>query len=101
MQSVSIPEDSFVAQLLSITHKIYKSFACRPTTDVRRVFLDISKDFDKVLHEGLLFRMQSHRVEGSLFKLLKNYIKARDKELFNMYKRCGAGVPQGSVLGPL
>lgn len=45
--------------------------------------------------------MQSNRVEGSLFKLLKNYIKARDKELFNMYKRCGAGVPQGSVLGPL
>ena len=40
--------DSCINQLLAITHEIYKSFgAC---LDVRAVFLDISKAFDKVCH---------------------------------------------------
>ena len=40
--------DSCISQLLSTTHKIYKSFDCYPSVDVRRTFLDISKVFDKV-----------------------------------------------------
>ena len=44
--------NSCINQLLAITHEIYKSFdAC---LDVRAVFLDISKAFDKVWHQGLL-----------------------------------------------
>ena len=42
------PEDSCIKQLLSITHKIYKSFD--KGFEVRGVFLDISKAFDKVWH---------------------------------------------------
>ena len=38
-----IPGDSCVAQLLSITHEIYKSFDCNPPYHVRVTFLDISK----------------------------------------------------------
>ena len=51
-QSGFIPGDSCVAQLLSITHDIYKSFDCNPPYDIRGTFLDISKAFDKVWHEG-------------------------------------------------
>ena len=47
-QSRFIPGDSCVAQLLSITHEIYKSFDCNPPYDIRGTFLDISKAFDKV-----------------------------------------------------
>ena len=47
-QSGFIPGDSCVAQLLSITHEIYQSFDCSATRDVKGVFLDISKAFDKV-----------------------------------------------------
>ena len=47
-QSDFLPLDSCISQLLSITHKIYKSFDCNPPLDVRGTFLDISKAFDKV-----------------------------------------------------
>ena len=53
-QSGFIPGDSCVAQLLSITHEIYKSFDCNLPCDIRGTFLDISKAFDKVWHKGLI-----------------------------------------------
>ena len=40
------PGDSYIIQLLSITHEIYKSFF--NGYEVRVVFLDISKAFDMV-----------------------------------------------------
>ena len=46
------PGDSCVNQLLAVTYEIYNSFDDR--LEVKRVFLDISKDFDKVWHKGLL-----------------------------------------------
>ena len=39
------PGDPYFNQFLSITHEIYKSFG--DGFDVRSVFLDISKAFDK------------------------------------------------------
>ena len=45
-QSGFKPGDSWINQLLSITHEIYKSFD--DGYKVRGVFLDISKAFDKV-----------------------------------------------------
>ena len=45
-------DDSCTNQLLSITHEIYKSFD--NGLEVRSIFLDISKAFDKVWHKGLL-----------------------------------------------
>ena len=40
------PGDSFNNHFLSITHQIYKSFD--DADEIRSVFLDISKAFDKV-----------------------------------------------------
>ena len=42
-----------------------------PTVDVRRDFLDISKAFDKVWHDGVIFKLKSYGVEGELLLLLK------------------------------
>ena len=53
-QSGFIPGDSCVQQLIAITHEGYKSFDCSPSLEVRGVFLDISKAFHKVWHDGLL-----------------------------------------------
>ena len=59
-----IPGDSCVAQMCSITHEIYKSFDCNPPFDIRRIFLDISKAFDKVWHESLIFKLKSYGIES-------------------------------------
>ena len=105
-QSGFILGDSCVAQLLSITHEIYQSFDCSTTRDVKGVFFDISKAFDKVWHEGLLFKLQSYRVEGNLLRLLKDYVTRRQQRVVlngqtSLWLNVTAGVPQGFVLRPL
>ena len=47
--------DSCVHQLLSITHEIYKSFDANPSLEVRGVILDISKAFNRVWRDALLY----------------------------------------------
>ena len=54
------PRDYFVNQLLSVALEIYKSFD--DGFDVRTVFLDISKGFDKVWHEGIKKQMFSGNI---------------------------------------
>ena len=53
-QSGFKPSDSSINQLLSITNEIYKSFD--DGYEVRGVFVDISKAFDKVWHNGLIYK---------------------------------------------
>ena len=65
-QSGFKPEDSYINQLLSITHNIYKSFD--DGYEVRGVFLDISKAFDKVWHNGLIFKLQENGISSNLLK---------------------------------
>ena len=72
----------------------------------RAVFLDISKAFDKVWHEGLIFKLKQNGVCGSLITLLSNYLfNRRQRVILNGYSSnytpILSGVPQGSVLGPL
>ena len=66
----------------------------------------MSKAFDKVWHEGLIFKLQQNGIEGKLLNLFKNYLRDRKQRvvLNGMESKWGeikAGVPQGSVLGPL
>ena len=61
-----MPCDPYVARLLSITHEIYKSFNYNPSVDITGVFLDISKAFDKVWYDGLIFTLQTYGIDGKL-----------------------------------
>ena len=63
-QSGFKPGDLCINQLLSITHEIYKSFD--DGFDVRRVFLDISKAFHKVWHDGVIFKLEQSDISGDL-----------------------------------
>ena len=47
---------------------------------MRVIFLDISKAFDKVWHEGLIFKLKAYVVEGNLLKLLENYVTDRQQK---------------------
>ena len=65
-QSGFKPRDSCINQLLSTTHDIYKSFNCG--FKVRRVFLEILKAFDKVWHDGIIFKLEQNGIPGEMHK---------------------------------
>ena len=69
--------DSCQSQLLSIVHDIYVSFDQNPTLVVRANFLDISKMFDKVWHEGSLFKLEHIGISRNLLSLLKSFLNNR------------------------
>ena len=73
--------DSCIAQLLSIIHEIQTAFDKNPTVDVRGVFLDLSKAFDKVWHDRIIFKLKAYGVEGELLSLLKNYLENREQRV--------------------
>ena len=98
--------DSCINQLLAITHEIFETFDCNPPLEVRTVFLDISKAFDKVWHEGLLYKLKSMGISGELYNLLENYLSGRFQRVIlngqhSSWKPILASVSQGSILGPL
>ena len=98
--------DSCVAQLLSIVHNIQTNLDNTPSTDTRGIFLDMYKAFDNVWHEGLIFKLQMYRVEGNILSLLCDFLSERHQRVLingksSTWENVLAGVPQGSVLGPL
>ncbi len=96
--------DGTINQLIYLTHEIYRAF--ENGNDVKFVFLDFSKAFDRVWHKGLLFKLEKMGVEGNLLKLLGNYLSYRQQRVVlngqhSSLININAGVPQGSILGPL
>ena len=55
-QSGFRPGDSTTNQLLYLVNEIHKAFEDPASLEVRAVFLDISKAFDKVWRDGLIFK---------------------------------------------
>ena len=81
-QSGFKPGDSYKNQLISITHEIYQSFD--DGFEVRCVFLDISKAFDKVWHNGLIYKLKQNGVAGDLLDTLTNFLKERKQRVILM-----------------
>ena len=67
--------DFCVNQLVSITHEIYKSFD--EGHEVRSVSPDISKAFNKVWHDGTIFKLTQNGIPGNLLKLLRDFLLER------------------------
>ena len=103
-QSGFRPGDSCINQLLSITHEIYQSFD--DNLEVRAVFLDISKAFDKVWHKGLIFKLKQNGISDKILNIITDFLSFRKQRVTlngQSSRRVSieAGVPQGSILGPL
>ena len=103
-QSGFLPGRSTVTQLLEVYHQFCK--AVDNNKEVRVVFLDISKAFDKVWHKGILFKLKKCGVGGRLLAWFADYLTERVQRVvingqFSDWGTIKAGVPQGSVQGPL
>lgn len=104
LQSGFIPGDSCANQLTYLYNFIAK--AVDEGKEIRAVFCDISKAFDRVWHKGLLYKLKSYGIDGPLLRWFQSYLNDRSQCVvingysFNL-KPIKAGVPQGSVLGPL
>ena len=105
-QSGFRPEGSTINQLLSIVNSIFTAFDCNPPLDVRSVYLDISKAFDRVWHEGLIFKLRRCGVSDKPLLLIQSFLTDRKQRTVlngktSKWGCISAGVPQGSILGPL
>ena len=85
-QSGFRPGDSTTNQQIDFVNEIHHAFDNTKSLEVRAIFPDISKAFDKVWHDGLIFKMRQYGYPVGF---------AAD------YSTIESGVPQGSVLGPL
>jgi hypothetical protein len=66
----------------------------------------VSKAFDRVWHKGLLYKLKRIGVSDALLRWFKSYLKGQKQCVVAQgsspaWKSINAGVPQGSILGPL
>lgn len=64
-----------INQLIAITHEIFKGFD--DGLEVRGIFLNISKSFDKVWHEGNIYKFCCNSLSGKLLQLLLHFLDSR------------------------
>ena len=94
-----------VNQLISVTHNAYHAFDANPSLEVGGVFLDLSKAFNKVWHEGLLYKLKNSEVNGNDLQLIESFLHNRHQRVVlngqsSSWLSLRAGMLQGSVLGP-
>ena len=80
IQSGFKESDSCINQLITIIHEIFKGFD--DGLEIRGVFLDISKAFDKVWHEGLIYKLRRNGICGNLLQLLISFLDSRKQQVF-------------------
>ena len=62
--------------------------------------------FDRVWHKGLLYKLHSVGISGNLLDMFADYLSERKQSVVlpgvsSDWSTLEAGVPQGSILGPL
>ena len=104
-QSGYRPGNNTELQLTYLTDRLYRSLDSG--NDYTIVYLDISRYFEKIWHEGLLAKCDAEfGIRGNHLEWLNSYLTNRQQVVqvghsISKPRNLAAGVPQGSVLGPL
>ena len=90
--------------LTVVSDRIARAFNMSGATQA--VALDISKDFSRVWHAGLLHKLRSFGISGQIFGLISSFLNNRQVQVVLDWKSpqeypVNAGVSQGSILGPI
>ena len=62
-----------------ITHEIYQSFD--DNLEVRNIFLDISKAFDKVWYKGLIYKLKENGKSGNILNIIIDFLSFRKQQV--------------------
>lgn len=90
-------------QLLRLTDYIATNF--QKSNHTLAIFLDIEKAFDRVWHDGLLYKIRKMGLPHYIQQIIKSFITNRRFKVIINAEQSGtynisAGVPQGSPLSP-
>ena len=90
--------------MTDLLYSIEQNKKAKKTTNL--VFIDLSKAFDTISFDILLYKMEKYGIENKELEWFSNYIKHRKHstklaENISEPKTTETGVPQGSILGPL
>ena len=64
-QSGFRPSDSYINQLISVVHEIYNAFSVNPSLEIRGVFLNTFKSFDRLWHKVILYKTKCMGIYGN------------------------------------
>ena len=99
-----LAEKSTQDALLHFTERIYDNLHKKLST--LAIYVDFSKCFDTLNRKILIRKLEIYGIRGIPIELFKSYLDERYQavkvnNVISEFKPINAGVPQGSVLGPI